>query len=541
MRRPLLLVPVTVLVVLAVAWLFDTRTHDGQALRNVHVAGTDVGGLDRSAIVEVVVGLADRYAESDVTIRTPDGDIKTAAGALGLHVEADDTVDRALDEGRDDILPLRPVRWVQSLLSRREAGVVVTVDRAKVRAVVAAEDPTDREDPVEPGITGDDGEIAVLAGESGTGIDADGVAAAIVEAAAGGELPITVDVTPRQLEPRFTSADAESLAERARGLTLSPITVTALETTADIAGSMLRSWLRSEPGDDGLELALDADSVLDDLGEVLDDAGTQSQDARFSIEDGKPVIVPGVHGTSCCAPDAVGFLLGALSSGTGGPVELPLEHAAPDQTTDELEKLEITEEIGSFTTRHNAGESRVTNIHRIADLVRGVVIEPGESFSVNSHVGKRTTENGFVVGGVIENGTFSESVGGGVSQFATTLFNATFFAGLDVDEYQSHSIYISRYPYGREATLSYPKPDLVTANSTPHGVLIWTSYTSTSITVTMYSTRWARGEQTNQTEAPIGEAGCKRVTTERTRTYIDGTTKVDRFFATYRPSEGVKC
>jgi vancomycin resistance protein YoaR len=173
--------------------------------------------------------------------------------------------------------------------------------------------------------------------------------------------------------------------------------------------------------------------------------------------------------------------------------------------------------------------------------VRGVVLEPGETFSVNDHVGRRTTENGFVVGGVIENGTFSESVGGGISQFATTLFNAAFFGGLDVEEYQSHSIYISRYPYGREATLSYPKPDLVIENSTPHGVLIWTSYTSTSITVSLYSTRYASGEQTSQSEAPVGEAGCKRVTTVRTRTYVDGRTETDRFFATYRPSEGVKC
>ena len=63
-----------------------------------------------------------------------------------------------------------------------------------------------------------------------------------------------------------------------------------------------------------------------------------------------------------------------------------------------------------------------------------------------------------------------EAVGGGISQFATTLFNAAFFAGLDIPEYQSHSIYITRYPYGREATLSYPAPDLESGagSSTPN-------------------------------------------------------------------------
>ena len=142
-------------------------------------------------------------------------------------------------------------------------------------------------------------------------------------------------------------------------------------------------------------------------------------------------------------------------------------------------------------------------------------------------------------GGVIQDGVFEASVGGGISQFATTLFNAAFFGGLDFDEYQSHSIYIPRYPYGREATLSFPKPDLVIKNTTPYGVLIWPTYTGSSITVTLYSTRYATGEQTGQSTSPAG--ACRRVTTERTRTYVDGHTEVDSVFATYRPAEGVDC
>jgi vancomycin resistance protein YoaR len=140
---------------------------------------------------------------------------------------------------------------------------------------------------------------------------------------------------------------------------------------------------------------------------------------------------------------------------------------------------------------------------------------------------------------VIENGLFSEDVGGGISQFATTLFNAAFFAGLDFAEYQSHSIYISRYPYGREATLSYPKPDLRLRNDTPYGVMIWPSYTSSSIRVSMYSTRHLVAEQTGQTQGPRGN--CTRVTTERTRTWEDGRVEVDKVYAVYRPEEGVNC
>jgi vancomycin resistance protein YoaR len=168
-----------------------------------------------------------------------------------------------------------------------------------------------------------------------------------------------------------------------------------------------------------------------------------------------------------------------------------------------------------------------------------MVIQPNESFSVNERIGKRTKEKGFVVAGVIQDGMLAEDVGGGVSQFATTLFNAAFFAGLDFGEYQSHSLYFSRYPRGREATLGFPHPDLVVKNSTPYGVLVWPTYTSTTITVTLYSTKHAEAVQSGQTETPRGP--CTRVVTQRTRTYPDGTKKTDSVSALYRPEEGVNC
>ena len=69
------------------------------------------------------------------------------------------------------------------------------------------------------------------------------------------------------------------------------------------------------------------------------------------------------------------------------------------------------------------------------------------------------------------------------------MFNAVFFSGLKDVEHSPHSYYISRYPPGREATISYPKPDFVFENDSPHGVLVDTSYTGTSITVTFWGTK----------------------------------------------------
>ena len=169
------------------------------------------------------------------------------------------------------------------------------------------------------------------------------------------------------------------------------------------------------------------------------------------------------------------------------------------------------------------------NIHRISDLTRGVIIAPGETWSVNEFVGRRTAEKGFVSAPVIEQGEYSTDIGGGVSQYATTLFNAAFFAGLDIPEHKAHSIYIDRYPFAREATLAYPSVDLKIRNNTPYAVMIWPTYTDTTITVQLFSTRHAVGVQ----ESVTPSRGCGRITLVRKRTFVDGTSDEQKYNANY--------
>jgi hypothetical protein len=273
----------------------------------------------------------------------------------------------------------------------------------------------------------------------------------------------------------------------------------------------------------------------------------------FTLEGGVPVIRPDQPGLVCCDGDPSAAILNSLQSGDRS-VEVSLVEGAAGFTTADAEAYGITQPVGGnhawrdgapttagpgFTTYHAPSGARITNIHRIADLVRGVVIAPGASFSINDHVGRRTAENGFVSAGAISNGEHVDEIGGGISQFATTTFNAAYFAGLQIDESQAHSEYFDRYPRGREATMGFPAPDLAFTNNTPYGIMIWTSYTDTSLTITMYSSPYARGEQTAISEGRSGN--CAVVTTTRTVTFPDGRTEDDTFRATYRPGEGLRC
>ena len=125
----------------------------------------------------------------------------------------------------------------------------------------------------------------------------------------------------------------------------------------------------------------------------------------------------------------------------------------------------------------------------ISGQIDGALVRPGETFSLNDHTGPRTAAQGYVEAGVIQNGEFATAVGGGVSQVATTMFNAVFFAGLEDVYHKPHSFYISRYPAGREATVYYDSIDLEWRNDSDTGVYVDTQWTPNSLTVTFYGTK----------------------------------------------------
>jgi vancomycin resistance protein YoaR len=492
MRRALLVTLVALAAVfgvvslLLVAWAIDTAGDD--VVRNVQLAGRPVGGLDRAELRVVVRDVALRYQDAQIEVQAPRGGFTTTARELGVTVSEDDTVDAALDVGREGPPLGRVGSWLRSFVSDSRAPVEMVVAPAAVYKTVAEKDPGPRTAATEPSIEVEKGELVAVEGKAGHGIDAADVIDALPDAARSGRVPIRLAVDRGEVPPRFTKKDAQEVAEEGEGLVRQSLAVQAEETEATVPTATLRSWVAAVPATDDLVLGLDHEEVVEDLARLLPEAGTPPVETRFTLVGGEPRVVPGKPGTGCCATESADRVLQALRARPKDPVPLPLRRVDPKLTVERAASLGIKEKVGTFTTTYAAGQPRVVNIRRIADLVRGAIIEPGKTFSVNEHVGRRTTAKGFVVAGQIEDGVLTQGVGGGVSQFATTLFNAAYFAGLDFGEYQAHSIFFDRYPKGREATMGYPHPDLQIKNTTPHGVMIWTSYTSTTVSVTLYST-----------------------------------------------------
>lgn len=554
MRRPrarLILglgIPLLIVVLLLAAWAIDSSSASGKVPRNVTLAGRDVSKLAEDRLANTVADLADYYATVEVQVRTEGTTYKIEAGKLGLKLDQKATTRAALDLDDGTSLPGRPLVWASSFLDERTAPLEFTVDGAALEAALA--ELGGNAAASEPRLVPSGDGIAFESGQAGRTISPDGVREQLLRRARSGEEPIIVSAEVAQKEPTVSDADAKALADRLSASTANGLAVTAGDQVTTIPAPTVRAWLGSKITDGALEVTLDAERAKADLATAIP-IKTEAKDASIKLVNGAPVITPSVDGQTCCAADTPARLLGAINAGEPA-VTIDLEVAKAAFTTEAAEKLGIKEPVGtttewngqpqvkSFTTYYDpGGGGRVTNIHRIADLVNGTIVKPGETFSVNDVVGQRTTEKGFVEAGAIANGEHVDEVGGGVSQFATTMFNAAYFAGLDITAYQAHSEHFSRYPRGREATMGFPNPDLAWKNDTPYGILVESTWGPGTVTVRLWSTQHAYGEQTGSSDSRSGN--CTIVTTTRTIHRPDGTTANDEFRARYRDAGQTSC
>ncbi len=527
------------LALLAASYL-DPGFAGDDAPRGVQLDGESVSGLDRAELTAVVETADAATASTEVSIDAGHGPVTTSAGEVGLVIDIEATVDEL--EPQDVALPLRPFAWVGSFFTTRDVHPRHAIDADAIATSAAELQVPGMAAPIEPILQGDAAGVRAVPGTPGAGLDPVDLGdrlLAVADASDSVGDPIAVEPVLVDVPTETSTADAEAVAADAEAATAAPITATAGSAEHEIDPGTMRQWVVLVRGPDGTaSWQLDNATADQGLRALFADAGTAGSDATFVVVGGQVQIQGGDNPTACCSADSVGRVDTALRTGaTTVSFDLEAGELARDRAW--AEGLGIIEPVGSFTTTHACCQNRVTNIHLIADATRGVVIEPGATFSLNGHVGVRTAEKGYLPAGGITNGVLVDQLGGGISQYTTGLFNAAFFAGLDYGEYQAHSIYFSRYPYGREATLSYPHPDLQIVNNTPYGVLIWPEYTGTSITVTLYSTKYVNAEQTGQTTEPQGT--CTRVRTERTRTYLDGRVQIDHVGALYRRREGENC
>lgn len=232
---------------------------------------------------------------------------------------------------------------------------------------------------------------------------------------------------------------------------------------------------------------LDKEKVVAYIEKLTEDFRIEPRDAEFEVDGENVEVIPSRDGVEINADKAYEWLLKEVKKPPPRQVILTTRPVSPKLSTREAKAMGIVTRLSIYTTTYNPGQtSRVNNIHLMAEAIDGALLAPGETFSLNEQVGPRTAEQGYQEAPVIVRGELVPALGGGVCQVATTLFNTAFFAGLPIVERHNHSFYISHYPKGRDATVSYGSLDLKFKNDTSAYLLIKAWYSSSSLTFAIF-------------------------------------------------------
>ncbi|MGY2079335.1 VanW family protein [Modestobacter sp. SYSU DS0657] len=486
-RRTAVLAPAAAVVVLGAAYGIDLAASSGDVPRNTVVGGVDLGGLTPAAAsMRLEDELAPRVA-ADHPVRADDVEGVVHPPAAGITLDVPATVDAADDQ------PLNPWTRLSSLFADRTVTPVLTGDETALTAQVDQLAATVDQPPIEATVAIEGTEPRVVQAEDGRRLDREGAAEAITDALASGGDPSQVIELPVDVDPATVPvSEAQRVLEETVTPALSaPVRVVGADgaDSAEVTVPAIAASLTFTPQEDGtLDVAIDPDVLQAQMGDQFAVFGSPAQDARFEVSGGSIAVVPSVDGEGINPADLAEQLMPVLAQPAPREVTAVLGPVPAAFTTEQAEALGITEEVSSFTTNFTNAASG-TNIRVVAAEVDGALVRPGETFSLNGYTGPRGTAQGYVPAAVISGGEISQAVGGGISQFATTMFNAVFFAGLEDVYHKPHSFYISRYPAGREATVYEGQIDLKWRNDTDAGIYVQTEWVPGSITVTFWGTK----------------------------------------------------
>ncbi|MFC8046485.1 VanW family protein [Nocardia sp. NPDC057353] len=536
----------------ALGYAADWFLSSGQVPRGTVVAGVDVGGMDTAKADVVLRSRFEARADQPLDLTIADVREQIVPAAAGLQIDWDGTWARVGDQ------PANPFTRLASFFTTRDVPMATAVDEAALEGTftrlrvhdIPTVEGTIRFDGSRPvGVPPTQGRVLDGAGARDTLLDGWVTAQTL-------DLP----VMPAPLTVRPEAVD-ETLRAVAQPAVSAPIRFAGRDGDAELTPAQTATVLTFAPdGSGGLAPVFDVPALTGLLAPQLAASEVEPKDATFAVGGGAARVVPGIVGEKVNWPKTLEQLAAlAVASGAGRTGPAVYEKVEPKLTTQAAEALRIVEPVGQFTTSGFSGPSGV-NIRTVAARVNGAVVKPGDTFSLNEFTGPRGAAEGYVESGIIDHGRPSTAVGGGISQFATTLYNAAYFAGMEDAGHTEHSYYISRYPAAREATVFDGAIDLQFRNNTETGIYIETLAGGSDITVRLWGTKTVNvesitGERTKPTEPTtvtlpegkdcIASSGAPGFTISDTRIIRDAKTgqEISRHTRTvkYDPVPVVKC
>ena len=170
--------------------------------------------------------------------------------------------------------------------------------------------------------------------------------------------------------------------------------------------------------------------------------------------------------------------------------EIPLIITTPKITTNKIGTEAFPDMLSTFSTRYDASNTpRTTNLKLAMQKLNGVVVSPGETFSYNKTLGKRTAEAGYKEAGGFAGGKVVQTLAGGICQISSTLYDAVVYANLDIVERHNHMFLAGYVGAGKDATVVYGTYDFKFKNTRKYPIMIKTSIGSGVAQISIYGVK----------------------------------------------------
>jgi vancomycin resistance protein YoaR len=450
--------------------------------RGTTVLGVSIGGLSQS---EATAALEKEFASREKVTITVSSGRKTfpiSPADAGLSFDAAATVAQASDR------TWNPFALVSQFFTNRTLDPVVVVDQAALSTEVDSFATVVDRPFIEPTIDMKALTPITVKGQTGKEINREAAAAAITQAFATGADAVqisTVETQPSVSDE--TLVDAKKAASQAVS---APVFINVGTLKAKVGVRAIARSLSFDAQNGVLVPVLDGAILHAAVAPKLESVETPGRDASFASVSGKTVIVPSKVGKGVSDQELSSAVTSVIAkSPPNRTVEVTVGVREPALSTQGATDLGVQERMSTFTQNFPYAAYRKQNIGEAARRVNGSVVMPGETFSMNEAMKERTVANGYTVGFVIgQGGIFAQELGGGVSTATTTTWTAAYYAGMEPVQVIAHSIYISRYKAGLEATVAWGIFDMKFKNPYDTPVYIQASANSTSITVSFWGT-----------------------------------------------------
>lgn len=496
----------------------------GELSHGTHIDGVDVGGLTKGEALAKLERRFARVASQPVTFVARGSTFRFSADQLGVRPSFGAAIDAAERES-DGFGPVRGLRRLQTRVFGAEVFPQLTVSDDALEFGLDGISRAVYRVPRNAALVRRGLRVELRRERVGARIDRAKAAQTIVHALGSLERePTAVPLPVVVAKPSVTAVSLAPAARQARIVLSAPVVLRGEARNWRIPRSRLARLLQL-PADGSTRIAFAGPAAAGYFLALSHRVDRAPEDAGFDVFTTPVRVTPARSGVELDPIATARRLLRAATSRTSRSATLAVVRTQPARSTAEARAMGISEELGSYKT-YNAGTAdRITNLRLGVEALDGTLVPPGGTFSLNQAIGERTAARGFRLAPVIIGNKYSEEIGGGTSQVATTVFNAAWEAGVKITERNPHALYISRYPLGRDATVYWPSLDLRFVNDTKRWILVRGFAESDGIRVTLYGGEKRRVVSSPGTQTITGPIPVKRV---KDRALAKGTTAVDQ-------------